>query len=194
MNQLLVFATKNKNKIREIRTLLGEAYTFLSLESIHCHEDIPETQSTIEGNAIQKAEYVKNNYGWDCFAEDTGLEIEALNNAPGVHTARYAGAAKDSEANMAKVLKELGANANRKAQFKTVIALIVKGKMQLFTGVVKGSIALSPQRGKYGFAYDPIFVPEGFNMSFAQMPPAQKNQFSHRARATRQLERFLKNL
>lgn len=189
--QKLVFATNNPNKIREIKKMLGDFYDFLSLKAIDCHEDIPETRDTIEGNALQKAEYVKEHYGWDCFGEDTGLEIEALGGAPGVYTARYAGEAKDPEANMTKVLKELEGETNRRAQFKTVIALIMNGETKSFTGVVKGQIAKDFKRGDYGFGYDPIFIPDGYETSFAQMPPELKHSLSHRGQATRQLQAFL---
>ncbi|MCH2045033.1 MAG: non-canonical purine NTP diphosphatase [Saprospiraceae bacterium] len=189
--QKLVFATNNPNKIREIKKMLGDSYDFLSLEAIDCHEDIPETRPTIEGNALQKAEYVKEHYGWDCFGEDTGLEIEALGGAPGVYTARYAGEAKDPEANMAKVLKELEGETNRRAQFKTVIALIINGQTKCFTGIIKGEIAEDYKRGDYGFGYDPIFIPDGYETSFAQMPPEEKHALSHRGQATRQLQAFL---
>lgn len=188
----LVMATANPNKIVEIKKKLGTAYNFLSLTDIDCTEDIPETQATIEGNALQKARYVFEKYGYNCFAEDTGLEIEALDGAPGVITARYAGPAKDPQANMDKVLAELADKANRKARFKTVVALIIGGQEWLFEGLAPGQIAAA-RMGDGGFGYDPIFVPEGYDRSFAQMKMAKKNEISHRAKAIAKLKAFLDN-
>ncbi|RME97449.1 MAG: non-canonical purine NTP diphosphatase [Bacteroidetes bacterium] len=187
----LVFATNNAHKIAEVKAMLGDQYDFLSLSDIGCHEDIPETSPTIPGNAIQKARYVKDKYGYDCFSEDTGLEIDALTGAPGVLSARYAGPARDSKANMAKVLSELADKSDRGAQFRTVIALIMDGDTQLFEGIVRGHITTAPV-GEGGFGYDPIFIPEGYDRTFAQMSAATKNSISHRARAIRKLRAFLK--
>ena len=186
----LVFATSNPNKLREIKQMLGDKYELVSLKDIGCHEEIPETQPTIEGNAIQKAIYVKDNYGLDCFAEDTGLEVEALNGEPGVYTARYAGPERDANANMKLVLDKLSNKNNRNARFKTVIALILDNNTHTFEGIVNGKIADSP-KGEGGFGYDPIFLPENSLHSFAEMTAEAKNGISHRARALRQLESFL---
>ncbi len=186
----LVMATANPNKIREIQKKLGDAYQFLSLSDIGCTEDVPETQDTIEGNALQKAHYVFNKYGYNCFSEDTGLEIEALDGAPGVITARYAGEDKNPEANMNKALQELKGKTNRKARFKTVIALLLDGKEYLFEGIVHGEITTEKQ-GNEGFGYDPIFQPEGFDRTYAQMSMDEKNLMSHRALAVAKLKAFL---
>lgn len=187
----LVFASNNKNKIQEIRHQLPESIELLSLEDIGCYEDIPETADTIEGNAILKADYVTKNYGYDCFADDTGLEVNALNGAPGVYSARYAGEEKSAEANMDKLLAELEGNSNRVANFKTVIALNLNGEQHLFTGIVNGSITLE-KAGTGGFGYDPVFKPEGQNLTFAQLSLNEKAQLSHRGRAVKQLINFLK--
>jgi len=186
----IVFATGNANKVREINEIVGDAFEIIGLKDIGCEEDIPETQPTIEGNALQKARYVKDNYHSDCFAEDTGLEIDALNGEPGVLTARYAGDAKDPDANMQKVLSLLLDKPNRAAQFKTVIALTLEGKEYLFEGIVRGNIA-TEKSGDKGFGYDPIFIPEGFDRTFAEMDAAEKNVISHRGKATLQLKKFL---
>jgi XTP/dITP diphosphohydrolase len=186
----LVFATSNTNKVKEIQHIMGSAYNFLSLADIGCTEDIPETQDTILGNALQKARYVYRNYSKNCFSEDTGLLIESLDGAPGVYSARYAGPQKSASDNMAKVLKELNTASNRKAYFKTVIALIIDGQEYIFEGEVQGVI-LYKGRGNQGFGYDPIFQPEGFEKSFGQMTISEKDQISHRARATAQLKKFL---
>ncbi len=186
----IVFATNNLNKIREVSELLGKQYHFLSLQDIGCMEELEETQPTLEGNAIQKAEYVFNNYQKDCFSEDTGLEIKALNGAPGVITARYAGEQRDNQANMAKVISELKEKTDRSAQFRTVIALFINEEQHLFEGIVKGKIALS-QSGQEGFGYDPIFIPEGHDISFAEMDSSAKNAISHRGRAVQKLMAFL---
>jgi XTP/dITP diphosphohydrolase len=188
----LVFATNNKNKILEIQQLLPKSIEIISLESIGCHEEIPETAETIEENAILKANYVTQKYGYDCFADDTGLEVAVLNGAPGVYSARYAGEQKDSDDNMNKLLKELENKSNRKAKFKTVIALNINGKQQLFTGICKGEITLE-KIGNQGFGYDPIFIPEGQNCTFAQLSLQEKGTISHRGKATEQLLAFLKN-
>ncbi|MNJ98123.1 Non-canonical purine NTP pyrophosphatase [compost metagenome] len=187
----LVFASNNKNKILEIKHQLPQDIELLSLEDIGCHEDIPETADTIEGNAILKADYVTENYGYDCFADDTGLEVDALNGAPGVYSARYAGEQKSAEDNMDKLLTALDGNSNRNARFKTVIALNLKGKQQLFTGIVDGFIT-TEKIGDKGFGYDPIFKPAGLNTTFAQLSLDEKAQLSHRGRAVSQLTDFLK--
>ncbi|MFV0365760.1 MAG: non-canonical purine NTP diphosphatase [Mangrovibacterium sp.] len=187
----LVFATNNPHKLKEVQAMLSNSFELLSLADIGCHEDIPETQPTIEGNALQKAQYVYQNYGYNCFADDTGLEIEVLNGEPGVYSARYAGEARDSNANMAKVLEKLHGEQNRKAQFKTVIALIIDGEETLLEGIVQGEI-LEQSCGVDGFGYDPIFKAEGFEQSFAEISLEEKNKVSHRARATQQLIAYLK--
>ena len=193
----LVFATNNKHKLSEIRAILGEQVEILSLEDINCHADIPETADTLEGNALQKAQYVVDHYGMSCFADDTGLEVEALNGEPGIFSARYAGEGHDSEANMDKLLKNLGQNNNRKAQFRRVIALLeVKGgkvQQHLFEGIVKGEI-IRQRRGGAGFGYDPIFQPEGYTQTFAEMGNDAKNNISHRARAVKKLAEYVGTL
>ena len=186
----LVFASNNKNKIKEIQQLLPNSIEILSLESIGCHEEIPETADTIEGNAILKANYVTQKYGYDCFADDTGLEIEALHGEPGVYSARYAGEQKNADDNMNKVLNALTNSNNRTAQFKTVIALNLKGEQQLFSGIAKGQIT-TEKSGNQGFGYDPIFQPEGYPKTFAELTLEIKNQISHRAKATQLLISFL---
>lgn len=188
----LVFASNNKNKIKEIQEILPQSITILSLEDIGCHEEIPETANTIEGNAILKANYVTQKYGYDCFADDTGLEVEALNGEPGVYSARYAGKKCDSDDNMNKLLNALSQKTNRKAHFKTVIALNIDGKQHLFTGIALGEITLE-KSGNKGFGYDPIFQPEGHQLTFAEMDSTLKNTISHRAIATMELIAFLKN-
>lgn len=180
----LVFATANKNKLREISQMMGGKSQFLGLADIGCLEDVPETSDTIEGNAIQKAMYVFENYGKNCFSEDTGLEVTALGMNPGVKTARYAGEQRDPEANMAKVLAGLQGQEDRSARFKTVIALVVDGEVETFEGIVEGHIALA-KRGDGGFGYDPVFVPEGGDRTFAEMGSDEKHGISHRARAFR---------
>ena len=186
----LVFATNNANKIKEIQSMLPESIEIISLESIGCHEDIPETADTIEGNAIMKANYVMEKYGYDCFADDTGLEVDSLNGEPGVFSARYAGEQKLAEDNMDKLLVNLENSANRNAQFKTVITLNLKGKQYLFTGIARGEIT-STKNGNQGFGYDPIFRPEGYQETFAQLSLETKNTISHRGKATRELIAFL---
>ena len=186
----LVFATHNRNKLNEIQALLPHSITLLSLDDINCTEEIPETASTLEGNARLKAQYVKQTYGYNCFADDTGLEVEALNNAPGVYSARYAGANNNAQANMQKLLQNLKSSPNRKARFKTVITLIIDNNEYLFNGICNGTITRE-QKGANGFGYDPIFQPEGFLKTFAQMTEAEKNTISHRARAINKLIRFL---
>lgn len=186
----LVFASNNKNKILEIQSILNGSIKILSLEDIGCHEDIPETADTIEGNAILKADYVTKKYGYDCFADDTGLEISALNGEPGVYSARYAGEQRDSDDNMNKVLEGLNDATNRNAHFKTVIALNLNGKQHLFTGIANGTITQN-KKGSQGFGYDPIFQPEGYEETFAELPLTIKNKISHRGKATQQLIDFL---
>ncbi len=191
MIKKLVFATNNAHKLDEIRAILGDKIEVLSLKDINCDADIPETADTLEGNAALKAEYIYKNYGLDCFADDTGLEVEALGGAPGVYSARYAGGdGHDSEANMRKLLQELDGEHNRKAQFRTVICLIEKGEEHLFEGIVKGSI-IEQKRGASGFGYDPVFMPEGYEETFAEMGNAEKNKISHRARAVEKLCEYL---
>lgn len=187
----LVFATNNEHKLKEISQLLDGKHEIVSLSEIDCHDDIPEDHDTLEGNALQKARYIKEHFGYDCFADDTGLEIEALDNRPGVYSARYAGPAKDSRENMIKVLREMEGVTNRNACFRTVIALILDGQEHLFEGRVDGKI-LTEQHGEAGFGYDPIFQPEGFRVSFAEMPMDEKNKISHRGRATQKLVEFLR--
>ena len=187
----LVFATNNKNKILEVQQLLPESIEIISLESIGCFEEIPETADTIEGNAILKANYVTQKYGYNCFADDTGLEVDALNGEPGVFSARYAGEKCSSEDNMNKLLESLGEATNRTAQFKTVIALNLNGRQYLFTGIAKGEITLK-KIGNQGFGYDPIFKPEGYSRTFAQLSLEEKGQISHRGKATELLIDFLK--
>lgn len=186
----IVFATSNTNKVKEIKAMLPEHLEILSLKDIGCDEDIPETQPTIEGNAIQKAQYVFDHYHVNCFAEDTGLEILALDGAPGVYSARYAGPQRSAEDNMDKALLELQDKTDRSARFKTVIALIIDGEIQTFEGIVNGEI-LSSRVGDGGFGYDPIFQPLGYDRSFAEMDISEKNKISHRARATKKLMDYL---
>jgi XTP/dITP diphosphohydrolase len=192
MKRKLVFATNNAHKLEEISAILGDKVEILSLKDIHCQVDIPETADTLEGNSLLKAQYIREHYGMDCFADDTGLEVEALNGAPGVYSARYAGGeGHDSEANMKRLLKELEEKENRKARFRTVIALILNGEVHQFEGTVEGHI-LREKRGSSGFGYDPVFVPEGYTESFAELGEEIKNQISHRARAVQKLAEFLK--
>ncbi len=186
----LVFATNNLNKLKEVQSLIPEHIKLVSLTDIGCHEDIPETQDTIEGNAIEKAEYLKKQYGYDCFADDTGLEVEVLNGEPGVYSARYAGEQRNAEDNMEKLLNNLKQFQNRKAQFKTVIALHLNGKIHTFTGICKGLIT-SEKCGEGGFGYDPIFKAEGYEHTFAEISLEEKNKIGHRGKAVRQLVEFL---
>lgn len=187
----LVFATNNAHKLEEIRAILGDKIEVLSLKDIQCEADIPETADTLEGNAALKAEYIYRHYGLDCFADDTGLEVEALDGAPGVYSARYAGGeGHDSEANIRKLLAEMQGKTNRKAQFRTSICLIEGGTEHLFEGVVKGEI-IEEKRGDSGFGYDPVFVPEGYAETFAEMGSEEKNRISHRARAVQALCAYL---
>jgi len=189
----LVFASNNLNKIKEIQSILNGSIELLSLEEIGCDEEIPETAETIEGNAILKANYVKEKYGYDCFADDTGLEVTALNGEPGVYSARYAGEQKSAEDNMTKLLKSLKNKEDRSAQFKTVIALNLNDQQHLFTGIAKGKIILE-KKGNHGFGYDPIFQPENYAETFAELSSEIKNKISHRAKATQQLIDFLNSI
>lgn len=186
----IVFATNNENKLKEIRHILGDSFTLLSLVDLKINEDIPETQPTLEGNAMQKARYIFNMVNMNVFADDTGLEIESLDDLPGVSSARFAGEAKNSDENIEKVLSMMGSAENRNARFRSVIALIFEGKEYLFEGIVNGHI-LSEKKGKEGFGYDPVFVPEGETRTFAEMPLDEKNLISHRARAFEKLREFL---
>lgn len=188
----IVFATNNPNKLREIREILGSRFEVVSLSEIGCHDDIPETGSTLEANALQKAQYIHDHYGLDCFADDTGLEVDALGSAPGVHSARYAeGTDHDSEANMQRLLRELAGRDDRQAHFRTVIALIMDGQTRLFEGRVDGRID-TERHGQGGFGYDPLFIPDGYNDSFAVLGEETKNRISHRARAVQQLAAYLR--
>lgn len=186
----LVFATHNKNKLREVRALMPPHIELLSLTEIDCLEDIPETSETIEGNAILKANYVKSKYGYDCFADDTGLEVKVLDNAPGVYSARYGGPAKDSDANKQRLLNELKDNPNREAQFKTAIALNLKEESKLFLGICEGFIT-KESRGENGFGYDPIFQPKGYKKTFGEMTLDQKSKIGHRGKAVQLLIDYL---
>ena len=190
MEQNLVFATNNEHKLSEVREIAGDSFRVLSLEDIGCSDDIPETADTLEGNALLKARYVKQKYGCDCFADDTGLEIPALHNAPGVYSARYAGEAKDAKANMHKVLCELQNQTDRSARFRTVIALITGKEEYLLEGIVEGTIISQP-RGEAGFGYDPIFVPKGYTDTFAELGADVKNTISHRAEAIKKLKQLI---
>jgi XTP/dITP diphosphohydrolase len=186
----LIFASNNEHKIREIRSILGNSFNLLSLRDINIHEDIPENEPILEGNALSKARYIYSVTGMNVFADDTGLEISALNGLPGVHSARFAGDNKDSSANIEKVLSLLGSSTDRDARFRTVIALIIEKNEYLFEGTVKGTI-IREKRGKEGFGYDPVFIPEGKTRTFAEMDLAEKNTISHRARAFEKLREFL---
>ncbi len=187
----LIFSTNNEHKLEEVKAILEPYYQILSLKDIGDDTDIPETGETLEDNALIKANYLWNTYHMNCFADDTGLEVEALNNAPGVYSARYAGEQKNSEDNVAKLLKELEAKENRKARFRTVIALIIEGKRYVFEGKIEGIITTSP-RGNSGFGYDPVFQADGYDKTFAELTLADKNEISHRARAVQQLALFLR--
>lgn len=188
-----VFATNNIHKLREVAAIVGHQIELLSLNDIGCCDDIPETSDTLEGNALLKARYVYERYHTNCFADDTGLEVEALGGAPGVYSARYAGEGHNSEENIKKLLHELEGKDNRKARFRTVFALIINGKEHLFEGIVRGEI-IARKRGTSGFGYDPVFVPEGFTQTFAEMSDGQKNKISHRALAVGKLCKFLNTL
>jgi XTP/dITP diphosphohydrolase len=187
----LVFATHNSNKAKEIQSLLPNDFQILTLTQINCIDEIPETSETLEGNSLLKAHFVSDNFNLNCFADDTGLEIDALNGSPGVYSARYAGEEKNAEANMNLVLSELRNESNREAQFRTVITLILNDKTHVFEGIVRGEIS-NEKRGAEGFGYDPVFIPEGQTKTFAEMTLAEKNQQSHRARAFEKMINFLK--
>lgn len=192
MHMKLVFATNNHHKLQELKQLLGDSIELLSLSDIHCDEDIPENQDTIEGNAAEKSFYIFDKYGFNCFADDTGLEIDELNGEPGVYSARYAGDEKSSEKNIELVLKKLAKIKNRKARFKTVISLVIDGREIQFEGIVTGQI-LEEKRGTTGFGYDPIFKPDESPLSFAEMTMEEKGKISHRGRAVQKLVAYLSN-
>jgi len=189
----IVFATNNANKLKEVQALIPNHIQLIGLEAIGCFEEVPETQETIEGNAIQKVEYIKSTYGYDCFADDTGLEVTSLNGEPGVYSGRYAGEQRNAHDNMDKLLTKLKGEMNRSAQFKTVVALHLNGKTLTFTGICKGEVTASKQ-GKDGFGYDPIFKAEGFEKTFAEISLAEKNEIGHRGKAVQQLVNYLSNL
>ena len=189
----LVFTTANENKVKEIRALLPATIKLLGLNDINCHEHIPETQDTIEGNAAQKAFYVFEKYGYNCFSDDTGLLVDALDGMPGVLSARYAGEAKNANANMDKLLQELKGNTNRAAQFKTIISLVMDGEEIQFEGIVEGTIT-EEKKGSRGFGYDPVFLPNGSDRTFAEMDITEKNKISHRGIAVKKLVAYLKGL
>lgn len=188
----LVFATNNLNKLKEVQEMLPNSIKILSLKDIGCFDDIEETELTIEGNAKLKADFVAKKYGYNCFADDTGLEVDILNGRPGVHSARYAGEPVNSENNIKKLLLELEGKSNRKAQFKTVICLNIKNEQLLFEGICKGDILIN-EKGDKGFGYDPVFKPLGYDISFAEMKSVEKNKISHRGIATKKLINFLSN-
>ncbi len=193
MERKLVFATNNAHKLSEVRQMVGDSFEILSLADIGCYAEIPETSSTFKGNALMKAEYVKNNYGYNCFADDSGLEVECLGGAPGVHSARYATSGHDHEANIDKLLSEMRGKVNRSARFLTVIALLIDGIVHYFEGEVRGTITVS-RRGKNGFGYDPVFVPNGYEKTFGEMGDAEKNSISHRAEAMSMMVRYIKTI
>lgn len=186
----LIFATNNKHKLEEVKDVSLGQIKILSLKEINCFDDIPETADTLEGNALLKAQFIYDKYGYDCFADDTGLEVEALDGRPGVYSARYAGEEQNSGNNMQKLLSELNGIENRKAQFRTVVALIEKGHARYFEGIIKGHITLSP-RGNAGFGYDPVFIPDRFSQTFAELGSELKNKISHRALAINELKKYL---
>lgn len=190
MKRKIVFATHNKNKLREVAALLSPVYDVVGLNDIGCTEDIPETAKTLEGNALLKSQYVFEHYGLDCFSDDTGLEVNALNGAPGVYSARYAGEGRNSEDNMTKLLAQLEDKEDRTAQFRTVVSLIVGGKEHHFDGIVKGCI-VKERKGSKGFGYDPVFKPTGYDKTFGELGDEVKNKISHRAIAIRKLIHFL---
>ncbi len=193
MKNKFVFATNNVHKLQEVKEILNNNLELLSLTDLNCNTDIAETADTLEGNALLKARFVYENYHLNCFGDDTGLEVEALNGAPGVYSARYAGEGHDSEANIKKLLHNLEGIENRKAQFRTVFALILNGKEHLFEGIIKGEI-IKVRKGTSGFGYDPIFIPEGYTETFAEMGNEIKNEISHRAIATNKLCNFLQSM
>ncbi len=188
----LVFATNNNHKINEIKNIIDDTFEILGLKDIGCYEELPEHANTLEGNALQKSGHVFQNYGYECFSEDTGLEVKALNGQPGVFSARYGGPGKDSQQNIIKLLREMQGIQDRSAQFRTVISYISKGQEIQFEGIVKGTIANDPS-GSEGFGYDPVFIPEGYNITFANMPVEEKNTISHRYRAMKKFIHFLSN-
>ena len=190
MQKKLVFATNNRHKLDEISQILGEKIELLSLKDIHCSEEIPETADTLEGNAIQKAEYIHQHYGYDCFADDSGLEVTALNNAPGVFSARYAGEPSNSQRNIEKLMQEMQGKEERSARFRTCIAYLTGEEERYFEGCVEGSI-IDTLRGCNGFGYDPLFVPCGYDITFAEMSSEEKNKISHRAIAVQKLIEYL---
>ena len=187
-----VFATNNKNKLTEVREIAAGKFRILSLDDINCHEEIPEDQDTLEGNALQKANFISEKYGVNCFADDTGLEIDSLRGAPGVYSARYAGEARNSSDNIKKVLSELSDSPYRDAQFRTVVSLIINKSEYFFEGIIRGEI-ISELKGDNGFGYDPIFVPKAYNETFAELPSFIKNTISHRAIAIEKLFNFLRH-
>lgn len=190
MDNQLVFATNNRYKLEEVRAILSPFFEILSLSDINCYDDIPETADTLEGNALIKARYVKEHYGFNCFSDDTGLEVKSLNNEPGVRSARYAGSEKNSDDNMQKLLENLSGIEDRSARFRTVVALSLNDKEYLFEGIVNGKI-IEDKKGEEGFGYDPIFVPDGYSETFAELGLDIKNKISHRAEAIHKLNRFL---
>lgn len=190
MKLSLVFATNNEHKLAEVREIVGDSFQIVSLKDIGCFDDIPETADTLEGNALLKAQYVKQKYGCDCFADDTGLEIAALDNAPGVYSARYAGEEKNPKANMRKVLQKLQDQPDRSARFRTVIALIIGEEEFLLEGCIEGVI-ITEARGEAGFGYDPVFVPNGYTKTFAELGADEKNAISHRGEAIRKLKQLV---
>jgi XTP/dITP diphosphohydrolase len=193
MENELIFATNNLHKLAEIQHIIGESFIVKSLQQIGCHDDIPETAPTLEGNALLKAQYIFDRYGKNCFADDTGLEVEALDGRPGVFSARYATDGHDFEANIDKILNELEGVKNRKARFRTVIALILNSHVHYFEGIVNGEI-ITERKGGKGFGYDPVFLPLGHELTFAEMPLSEKNKISHRALAVNKLVDFLNSL
>ncbi|MCB9323037.1 MAG: non-canonical purine NTP diphosphatase [Lewinellaceae bacterium] len=193
MMKRIVFATGNPHKVREVNQVLPDVIAIVGLKDINCLEELPETSPTLEGNALEKARYVYENYGVECFSEDTGLEVDVLNGDPGVYTARYAGENCTPEDNIVLLLKNMEGKMNRKARFRTVIALIMNGKEHLFEGIANGHIS-EVKRGAGGFGYDPVFIPEGYDLSFAEMPPVEKNQISHRGKAVKKLIAFLEQM
>ena len=186
----IVFATNNQHKLQEVRAIVGQYFDVLSLRDIECYEEIPENGTTFEENALMKAHYIKDNYGYDCFADDSGLEVVALNNAPGVYSARYAGEPSDSQRNIEKLMREMQDKKERSARFRTSIALLLDGEEKLFDGCIEGDI-IDVLRGCNGFGYDPLFVPRGYDITFAEMSSEEKNKISHRAIATQKLIEYL---
>lgn len=188
----LVFATNNAHKLEEVQAVVGPDIEILSLTDIQCAEDIPETGTTFEANALQKSQYLLDNYHLDCFADDSGLEVEALNNEPGVYSARYSGS-RDMERNIALLLEKLGSHKNRKARFRTVISLQLAGESYFFSGTINGTITYD-KKGDQGFGYDPIFIPDGYDKTFAEMDASEKNAISHRSLAVAEMVAFLKSI